>query len=74
MKNNGLRNATRAAQRTQAMTLGYFGGYIGKRQPAGTLETKKCVDKLFTLREKTKEKAKQRSSGRHAAEWLQIWR
>ena len=54
MKKKSLRNATRAAQRTQTVTMGYFGGYIGKRQPAGTLETKKCVDKLFTLREKIK--------------------
>ena len=29
---------------------GYFGGYNGKRQPGGSLETKRCVDKLFTLR------------------------
>ena len=38
------------AQRTQTVCNGYFGGYIGKRQPGGSLETKKCVDKLFTLR------------------------
>ena len=31
---------------------------IGKRQPAGKLETKKCVDKLFTLREKIKGKSR----------------
>jgi len=49
-----MRKVTRAAQRMQVVTNGYFGGYIGKRQPAGTLETKKCVDKLFTLREKIK--------------------
>ena len=34
------------------------GGYIGKRQPAGTLETKKCVDKLFALRAKNQGKGK----------------
>ena len=47
-----MRRATRATQRTQTVTNGYFGGYIGKRQPAGSLETQKCVDKLFTLRAK----------------------
>ena len=31
---------------------GYFGGYVGKRQPACALETKKCVDKCFPLRGK----------------------
>ena len=44
--------ATYATQRTQSVTNGYFGGYIGKRQPAGSLETQKCVDKLLTLRAK----------------------
>ena len=34
------------------MTNGYFGGYIGKRQPTGSLEFKKCIDKLCTLRSK----------------------
>ena len=57
-KKKSLRKATRAAQRTQTVAMGYFGGYIGKRQPAGTLETKKCVDKLFTLREKIKGRGK----------------
>ena len=63
-----LRKATRATQRTQVVTNGYFGGYIGKRQPAGTLETKKCVDKLFTLRANYKDGAKQRSSGQAAGD------
>ena len=44
--------ATYADQRTQSVTNGYFGGYIGKRQPAGSLETQKHVDKLLTLRAK----------------------
>ena len=50
--NQSMKRATRATQRTQVVTNGYFGGYIGKRQPAGSLETQKCVDKLFTLRAK----------------------
>ena len=47
-----LKRTTRNTQRTQSVVCGYFGGYVGKRQPAGALETKKCVDKLFTLRGK----------------------
>ena len=52
VKKHAFRKATRVTQRTQQLTNGYFGGYVGKRQPAGSLETKKCVDKLFTLRAK----------------------
>ena len=52
MNDRSITRSTRATQRTQSVTNGYFGGYIGKRQPAGTMETKKCVDKLFTLRAK----------------------
>ena len=47
-----LKHTTRITQRAQSVCNGYFGGYIGKRQPCGSLETKKCVDKLFTLRAK----------------------
>ena len=47
----------RTAQRKQAATNGYFGGYIGKRQPSGKLETKKCVDKMHVLREKLTNKS-----------------
>ena len=53
-----VRKATRATQRTQTVTNGYFGGYIGKQQPAGNLETRKCIDKLFTLRAKIEGKGK----------------
>ena len=35
---------------------GYFGGYIGKRQKIGQLETKKCIDKMVSLRERDKNK------------------
>ena len=41
----------RIAQKAQAVTNGYFGGYIGKAQPAGHMEIKKCIDKMYTLRE-----------------------
>ena len=47
-----LKKTTVNTQRMQSVTRGYFGGYIGKRQPSGGLELKKCVDKLFTLRGK----------------------
>lgn len=47
-----LRKSAREIQRIQTLILGYFGGYIGKRQPAGAMQTRKCVDKLFTLRSK----------------------
>ena len=33
-------------------------GCVGRREPAGSLETKKCVDKLFTLRAKYQGKGK----------------
>ena len=40
----------RIAQRAQPMTNGHFGEYIGKAQPAGAMEIKKCTDKMHTLR------------------------
>ena len=51
-KKHILKRMTRLAQRTQSVTNRYFGGYVGKRQPAGALETKRCIDKLYTLRAK----------------------
>ena len=36
----------------QVVTNGSYSGSIGKRHPSGSLEPKKCVDKLFTLRAK----------------------
>ena len=41
----------RIAQKAQAVTNGYFGGYIGKAQPAGHMEVNKCIDKMYTLRD-----------------------
>ena len=40
------------AQRVQALTSGYFSGYITKSQPVGRYELKKCVDKMHMLRER----------------------
>ena len=63
VQKKSLKKATRAAQRTQTVAMGYFGGYIGKRQPAGTLETKKCVDKLFTHRENQRKRQSSAAPG-----------
>ena len=51
-KARALRRVIRITQVAQAQTNGYFGGYIGKRQKLGRLETKKCVDKMYKLRER----------------------
>ena len=53
----------RLAQRAQATTNGYFGGYIGKAQPAGHMEIQKCIDKMYTLRQSL---ARDRKSSRQA--------
>ena len=58
VRKHNLKRDTRNTQRTQSVVTGYFGGYLGKRQPSGSLETKKCVDKLFTLRSKMAGKSK----------------
>ena len=52
VKKNHLKRTTLITQRTQSLTNGYFGGYIGKRQPAASMETRKCVGKLSRLRAK----------------------
>ena len=58
----------RLAQRIQATTNGYFGGYVGKKQPGGKAELKKCINHMYTLRNKIQgqsQHAKQRAvSGR----------
>jgi hypothetical protein len=58
VKKGHLKRTTRVTQRAQSVINGYFGGYIGKRQPAGAFELKKCVDKLFTLRTRYQGKGK----------------
>ena len=52
-----LKQTTRAIQRNLSATGGYFGGYMGKFQPAGRLETRKCIDKMHTLRGKLRGKS-----------------
>ena len=58
----------RQTQRIQSITNGYFGGYIGKRQPSGKAELRKCVNNMYNLRNKMQGQslaAKQRAvSGR----------
>ena len=49
----------RFVQKMQAQMNGYFGGYIGKRQKIGRLETKKCVDKMLALRSRVEGKTPQ---------------
>ena len=44
------------------MTNDYFGGYIGKAQQTRHMEIKKCIDKMYTLRE---------SKARDNKAWLQ---
>ena len=48
VKKHALKRTTRISQRAQSVTNGYFGGYIGKRQPTGKLEVRKCMDKNAT--------------------------
>ena len=58
VKKHMLKKSTRNTQRTQGVACGYFCGYVGKRQPTGALETKICLDKLFTLSVKFAGKSK----------------
>ena len=51
VKKHALKRTTRISQRAQSVTNGYFGGYIGKRQPTGKLEVRKCMDKMQRLRQ-----------------------
>lgn len=39
-------------QTCQSQINGYFGGYISKRQKVGKLEPRKCVDKMYLLRQR----------------------
>ena len=47
-----LSRMIRRTQVVQSQISGYFEGYISKRQKVGKMETKKLVDKMYTLREK----------------------
>ena len=52
-----LRKAVCRLETCQSQINGYFGGYIGKRQKCGKLETRKCVDKMHVLREQKANKS-----------------
>jgi len=49
-----LRRETKQMQLTFSRINGYFGGYIAKKPRSAGFETKKCVDKMYALREKQK--------------------
>ena len=51
-RKRATRRMTRRIQTTQAQINGYFGGYISKRQKIGKLEARKCIDKMYVLRER----------------------
>ena len=51
-KKTRIAKITRLTQIAQGVTNGYFGGYMGKRQPSGKMETHKCIKKMYTLRDK----------------------
>ena len=51
-------------QRAQSIVNGYFGGCIGKRQPNGKMELKKCVNHMYNLRDQILNKS---YAGKHRA-------
>ena len=57
-------NAQWMASMVQTITNGYFGGYIGKRQPCRKAELKKCINQMYNLRNKINDKG---ASAQHRA-------
>ena len=51
IKKTSLWQMIHIAQKAQAVTNGFVGEYVGKAQPAGHMEIKKCIDKMYTLRD-----------------------
>ena len=47
---------TRQLHLKQSRVSGYFGGYIGKPQKVGKLETKKCIDKMYASKSRNQGK------------------
>ena len=47
----------RRLQTTQSQRTGYIGGYMNKRQRAGRLEARKCIDKMHALRARVEGKS-----------------
>jgi hypothetical protein len=56
-KKRNIQKLAKKMVRIQSTRNGYFGGYINKRQLVGALGTKKCVDKMYTLRERNRGKS-----------------
>ena len=56
-RKRALTKMIRKMQTAQSQINGYFGGYIGKRQRCGRLETKKCVDKMHALRDRNADRS-----------------
>ena len=52
LKDKITKKAAISTQVAQAITSGYFGGYMSKNQPSGQLELKKCVPKMLDLKER----------------------
>ena len=71
-----LRKMIRIAQVAQTTTDDYFGGYIGKAQPAGHIEINKCIDKMYMLRDSLARdnKALLQKTKPLATAWRSIWR
>ena len=57
IKNKDFIKATKRAQAAQSMTCKYFGGYIGKKQPSGQFDYKRCQANLQSLRNRCQEKS-----------------
>ena len=57
-------NAQWMASMVQTITNGYFGGYIGKRQPCRKAELTKCINQMYNLRNKINDKG---ASAQHRA-------
>ena len=51
-RKRAIRKMTKKLFLKQSRINGYFGGYIGKAQRVGKLETRKCIDKMYALRSK----------------------
>ena len=58
VRKHTLKRTTGLTQRTQSVMNVYFGGYFGKRQPGGSLEIRKRMKNLHTLRDENRGKGK----------------
>ena len=56
-RSKALVKMIRRLQTTQSQRTGYIGGYMNKRQKAGRLEARKCIDKMHALRARVEGKS-----------------